>query len=79
MTIQTIASLAILGALIGIWPLILFINKNNLPFALLGFAISIVSGIAFGIIGSLAITGIFVYIAKKKINNSEEKSEVIEN
>ena len=72
MTTQTIASLAILGALIGIWPLILFINKNNLPFALLGFAISIVSGIAFGIIGSLAITGIFVYVAKKKMSNSEK-------
>ena len=72
MMTQTIASLAILGALVGIWPLILFINKNNLPFALLGFAISIASGIAFGIIGSLAITGIFVYVAKKKINNTEE-------
>jgi len=72
MTIHTIASLAILGALIGIWPLVYFINRDNLPFALLGFAISIISGIAFGIIGSLAITGIFVYVVKKKINDTEE-------
>jgi len=72
MTMHTVAGLAILGALIGIWPLIYFVNRNNLPFALLGFAISIVSGIAFGIIGSLAITGIFVYIAKKKMNDTEE-------
>jgi len=81
LTGNTIAFLAIIGALVGIWPLVYGVNRNDLQSALIGFFVTIVGGIILGLIGALVVSAISVCVIKKKgskIENPEVEESDIE-